>query len=410
VRTNGGGARKQSPQLATATPRRKPQRAQRGTGAAKRPAQSPQTALAAHCRHTAHWLGSLNRGPAGAKEDGLIPNIGSIYWSNMPPAEPSPKPHLEAAAAASRRPLDPTALARVQRRLDAAPEPPWLHGEVARRMVQRLPIIKLKPQQVIDWGSFLGASRALLRQTYPQAQISAVEHTAPRRDVTAAQLQQPWWSLQRWSTPVPTVLLPTDVATAQAQLLWSNMGLHGAIDPQAVMAQWQRALAVDGFLMFSTLGPGSLQSLSALYAQQAWPAPFAPFVDMHDLGDMLVHAGFADPVMDQEQITLTWADADALLAELRQWGGNLALARYQGLRTPAWRRELMRLLNASAGPDGRVSLTLEVVYGHAFKAAPRPRLQAQTTLPLADMRQMVRAGRHPRRGLAPNPEAIQGLR
>jgi malonyl-CoA O-methyltransferase len=378
-------------------PRRKPQRAQRGTGAAKRPAQSPQTALPAHCRHTAHWLGrwrsDLEFERRDKREGGPNPNIGSIYWDDMPLAEPPTEPRLDPATAASHRPLDPIALARVLRRLDAAPRPPWLHGEVARRMVQRLPIIKLKPRHLIDWGSFLGASATLLRQAYPQAQMTAVENTVHRRGVTAAQLLQPWWSLQHWSAPASTALLPTDVPAARAQLLWSNMGLHGAIDPQAVMAQWQRALAVDGFLMFSTLGPGSLQSLRALYAQQAWPTPFAPFVDMHDLGDMLVHAGFADPVMDQEEITLTWANADALLAELRQWGGNLALGRFQGLRASAWRRELTRLLNATAGPDGRVSLTLEVVYGHAFKAAPRPRLAARTSLPLEDMRAMVKAGR-----------------
>jgi malonyl-CoA O-methyltransferase len=405
VLAKGGGARKQSPQFSTTVPRRKPQRAQRGTGAAKRPAQSPQTAPPAHCRHTAHWLGHCKPSDLGASEDGLKPNIASIYWADMPPAEPFPAPPTvpvpepipkrvpASNPPASQRPLDPVALARVQRRLDAAPEPPWLHGEAARRMVQRLPIIKLKPQQLIDWGSFLGASATLLRQTYPHAQIMAVENTAPRRHVTAAQLLRPWWSLQRWSAPASTALLPPDVPAAQAQLLWSNMGLQGALDPQAVMAQWQRALAVDGFLMFSTLGPGSLQSLSALYAQQVWPAPFAPFVDMHDLGDMLVHAGFADPVMDQEPITLTWGDADALLVELRQWGGNLAPGRFQGLRSPAWRRELTRLLNATAGPDGRVSLTLEVVYGHAFKAAPRPRLAARTSLPLEDMRALVKAGR-----------------
>jgi malonyl-CoA O-methyltransferase len=206
-------------------------------------------------------------------------------------------------------------------------------------------------------------------------------------------LQQPWWSLRRWAGGAPTVVLAQDLMPGQGQLLWSNMGLHGAINPQAVMAQWLRAIAVDGFLMFSTLGPGSLQTLSALYAAQGWGPALAPFVDMHDLGDMLVHAGFADPVMDQEQITLTWASADALLVELRQWGGNVAVGRHAGLRTPRWRQRLLDQLNKSADRDGRVALTLEIVYGHAFKPAPRPRLAAETSLPLEDMRAMVRAGR-----------------
>ena len=117
-------------------------------------------------------------------------------------------------------------------------------------------------------------------------------------------------------------LTAADLQAGAAQLLWANMGLHGAADPQALMRQWQRALAVDGFLMFSTLGPGSLTALQTLYRDQGWAPPFAPFVDMHDLGDMLVEAGFADPVMDQET-----AHADLGLA--RGAAGRAASARRQ---------------------------------------------------------------------------------
>jgi malonyl-CoA O-methyltransferase len=302
-------------------------------------------------------------------------------------------PSTAPGADKSQRPLDPQALARVQRRLQQARQAPWLHGEVARRMAERLSVIKLKPERIVDWGSFLGASHEALVQRYPHSQIIAVELDAARRDASASALQQPWWSLRRWAGAAPTAVLAQDLAPGQGQLLWSNMSLQGAFNPQQVMAQWLRAIAVDGFLMFSTLGPGSLQTLSKLYAEQGWGPALAPFVDMHDLGDMLVHAGFADPVMDQEQITLTWADPQALLAELRQWGGNVALGRHAGLRTPRWRRHLVKALQGLAQPDGRVALTLEVVYGHAFKPAPRPRLASQTSVPLEDMRAMVRAGR-----------------
>jgi malonyl-CoA O-methyltransferase len=145
--------------------------------------------------------------------------------------------------------------------------------------------------------------------------------------------------------------------------------------------------------MFATLGPGTLGGLRALYASQGWPAPFAPFVDMHDLGDMLIHAGFADPVMDQEQITLTWPTAAAALNELRGLGGNVALGRGGGLRTPRWRDRLTSQLAARCIQGGRVALDFEVVYGHAFRPAPRPRLAAETTIPLGDVQAMARARR-----------------
>jgi malonyl-CoA O-methyltransferase len=221
----------------------------------------------------------------------------------------------------------------------------------------------------------------------------AVEPDSIRRDATAALHAQPWWSPRRWAGAAPTVLTPSELSLGAGQLLWANMGLHAAVDPQAVMQLWQRALAVDGFLMFSTLGPGSLPSLRSLYAEQGWSVPFAPFVDMHDLGDMLVAAGFADPVMDQELITLTWPSAQALLDELRGLGGNVATARFAGLRTPRWRQQLLLALQATADPDGRVGLVFELVYGHAFRPAPRPRLAARTEVPLDDLRAMVRAGR-----------------
>ena len=299
------------------------------------------------------------------------------------------------AERSARRPLDAVALARVLQRMRRADAAPWLHGEVARRMAERLPVIKLQPERVIDWGAFLGAGRPLLTAAYPRARVLAVESDTGRRDATAAALEAPWWTPRRWAATEPAVVTEAELGAGQCQLLWSNMGLHGAIDPQAVMAAWHRALAVDGFLMFSTLGPGSLEGLRALYAARGWPPPHAPFVDMHDLGDMLVEAGFADPVMDQETITLTWPSGEALLAELRQLGGNVDPRRFAGLRTPRWRRRLADALEAAAGPNGRPRLTMEVVYGHAFRAAPRPRVAAETALALDDMRAMIRAGRRP---------------
>jgi malonyl-CoA O-methyltransferase len=270
-------------------------------------------------------------------------------------------------------------------------------------MAERLPIVKLQPSHLLDWGALLGASHELLATAYPKARQTRVEADIGQRDrnlaLLAAQAAKagPAWSpsalLARWSRAPVAVSLAAELPAGGAELLWANMMLHGAIDPQAVMRQWQRALAVDGFLMFSTLGPGSLDGLRAVYAAAGWPPPHAPFVDMHDLGDMLVAAGFADPVMDQELLTLTWATPEALLAELRGLGGNADPRRAAGLRTPRWRRQLHQGLEALRGPDGRLRLVFEIVYGHAFRPPPRPRLDGVTAVPLDDMRSMVRAGR-----------------
>jgi len=183
------------------------------------------------------------------------------------------------------------------------------------------------------------------------------------------------------------------VPPAQAQLVWSNMSLHWAPDAPTLMREWQRALVVDGFLMFTTLGPGTMVALNDIYRAHGWGTPYAPWTDMHDLGDMLVEAGFADPVMDQETLRLTWSTPAAALAELRSLGMNNDAARFAGLRTPRWRERLLQALGAKVDAQGRVMLEFEVVYGHAFKPVPRAKLAAQTQVGLEDMKSMLSRGR-----------------
>lgn len=286
-------------------------------------------------------------------------------------------------AADTVRPIDRAALARVLQRASRSTEPPWLHGEVARRMAERLPIVKAKPAVVLDWWARAGAGVGALRRVLPKARVLPVE---PQTAAAAPG----WWA--RWRG-APAPLAAEAVAPAAAQLVWANMMLHAVPDPAALLAQWKSALAVDGFLMFSTLGPDTLKTLRAVYADAGWGPPHAPFVDMHDLGDMLVRAGFADPVMDQELLRLTWPTPAALLAELRTLGANADPQRVAGLRTPRWRARLEAALAARAGADGRIALEFEIVYGHAFNPPPRLALQAETRLSATELQRMARTGR-----------------
>ena len=295
------------------------------------------------------------------------------------------------ASELSARRLDPIAVSAALRRLARAPQAPWLHAEVARRMAEKLTVILHQPELVIDWWSGLGAGAPLLAQAYPKARRVLVEPDATWAERSRAQAQRPWWSAERW-TGAPVEVMTSDAALPSgAGLIWANMMLHAIVDPAALIEQWQRLLRADGFVMFSCLGPGTLRELRALYDRLGWAAPTPGFVDMHDLGDMLVQAGFADPVMDQETLTLTWSHPRALLDELRALGGNAAPDRTPGLRTPRWRARLERELESLAGPSGALSLSFEVAYGHAFKAAPRLRAGEATTVSLDDMRAMVRS-------------------
>ena len=266
-------------------------------------------------------------------------------------------------------------------------EAPWLHAEVARRMAGRLEIVKARPQRVLDWWSSRSASRELLRERYPQAELLAVEPTEAARDALIAAQRRPWWSPSRWGK-APQVLAEAQAGEAAAELLWANMVLHWVADPAQMITRWHRALAVDGFVMFSCFGPDTAQELRALHARHGHGPAGAEFVDMHDLGDMMVHAGFADPVMDMERITLTWQTPEQALAELRTLGRNTHPARHAGLRTPRWKAALLEQLTAGTS---HVAITFEIVYGHAFKGAPRAAADGETRVSLADMRAMVRA-------------------
>ncbi len=295
--------------------------------------------------------------------------------------------------------LDPRALDRAWARLAAQPAEPWLHGEVAKRLGERLSIVKQVPVHVFDWWSELGGSAALLSQAYPKATVTGVLRPAssdtvePVAEIAATPAWRRWLGL---GAAGPRAIAQSAVPPGQAQLAWSNMSLHWAPDAPALMREWQRALVVDGFLMFTTLGPGTLQALRDLYRAQAWGTPYAPWTDMHDLGDMLVEAGFADPVMDQETLRLTFSTPQAAIAELRTLGMNTDVARFAGLRTPRWREKLLAALGAKVDGGGRVVLEFEIIYGHAFKPVPRVKLAEQTQVGLDDMKAMLSRGRQPR--------------
>ncbi|MBW8829130.1 MAG: biotin synthase [Burkholderiales bacterium] len=291
------------------------------------------------------------------------------------------------------RQLDAVAVDAVLRRLAHRASPPWLHTEVARRMAERLQIIRLQPVRIVDWWSFLGASAEVLSQAYPDAHRVLVEPSAALAQLSRDAQRTPWWSPKRWRKESVEVKLESDDLGEPAQLLWANMMLHQIKDPPRLISRWQKAIAADGFVMFSCLGPGTLRELRAIYASVGWSDPTPAFVDMHDLGDMLVHAGFADPVMDQETITLSWPTPQAMLDELRSLGGNTAPGRFQALRTPRWRARLEQELEASSGPDGRIAMRFEVAYGHAFKAMPKVQAGQPTTVSLDEMRSLVRTRR-----------------
>lgn len=294
--------------------------------------------------------------------------------------------------------IDPVAAERW--RLHAPALSPWLHEEIGQRMQDRLGWIKRKPESWAHWSPLRGGLRthAQVAARYPQARAVLVEG-APRLAEQARRAlapSQPWW--QRWGGGRSAALdWSSDGRGLQVDMVWANMLLHTAEQPQQMIRRWCDSLVADGFLMFSCLGPDTARELRALYAKAGWPAPGHEFTDMHDWGDMLVQSGFAEPVMDMERIVLTYDGPQPLLRELREIGCNLHPDRFQGLRGRGWLGALQQALGRELGQGdgGRLALTFEVIYGHAFKAAPRVPVSGTSRIQLDDMRSLLRSGKKP---------------
>ena len=288
--------------------------------------------------------------------------------------------------------LDPAAVARWQRVAPAVS--PWLHEEVAQRMLDRLQWIKLQPRAWAHWGAVRGGLQAhrQLAATYPSAACFVVEAQAQRELAAIRSVASSWWSPKRWGKPPVSFRSPP---AANMDMVWANMALHETADPQGLLAQWHQALKVGGFLMFSCLGPDSARELREVYQALGWPPAGHQLTDMHDWGDMLVQTGFAEPVMDMERITLTYETPQRLLLELQELGRNFHPERFGALRGRAWKARLLQVLeqHLPRQSDGRLTLTFEIIYGHALKAQPKVRVSALSAVSEQDMRAMLHGAR-----------------
>ncbi len=243
-----------------------------------------------------------------------------------------------------------------------------LAREVGRRMAERLDCVKLAPHRFADIGCATGDGVRMLMQRYPEALPLAVDYALPM--LAAVRERSGWWERLRGRAPccanADVRALP--LAPDSLDLVWSNLMLHWLPDPpalQAAFAELNRVLKEGGLLHFALLGPDTLKELRAATAKVGarWTAP--AFLDMHDIGDMLMAAGFGDPVMEMEMLTLTYRTPRAFLADQRRLGVRAGLLGRQSWRD--WRR----IFAAWESIDGLLPARFEIVYGHAWKLAPR---------------------------------------
>ncbi len=244
-----------------------------------------------------------------------------------------------------------------------------LARETGKRMAERLDYVNIAPRRIADIGCATGDGIRALQRRYPAALPLAIDFARPMLCATRA--RTPLLSRLTRHTPrlVNADVRALPLASGSLGLVWSNLMLHWLSDPLPALRELQRSLDIGGLLMFAMLGPDTLKELrsacrAAGIAEEA--LPLRRFHDMHDIGDMLLAAGFADPVMDMEMLTLTYASPRGLLADQRHLGVSQALL--GNLPWRDWRRVFQAYAAQHRGQ--RLPASFEIVYGHAWKPQP----------------------------------------
>ncbi|MBV8259456.1 MAG: methyltransferase domain-containing protein [Paraburkholderia sp.] len=294
------------------------------------------------------------------------------------------------------------------RRAATFDEVAFLPREIAQRMRERLEYIKVSPAAVLDVGCGPGDDLPGLRERLPEAPVFGTDLSlAMLRRARANDAADTSWR-RFLPASVGRALGSRGPRFAQAdfaelpfghgafELLWSNLALHWHPRPDLVFGEWERVLKVNGLLMFSTFGPDTLKQLRGAFAavEAAHGVPARPhvvdFVDMHDLGDMLVENGFEIPVMDQETLTVTYTTPEKLLADVRRWGAYPFEREGEGAHgARRLQRALVAALEARRCADGphagTIPLTFEIIYGHAWKAVPRTTAEGHGIVRIEDI-------------------------
>jgi malonyl-CoA O-methyltransferase len=235
----------------------------------------------------------------------------------------------------------------------------FVHDLTRERLLERLELVSITPRTIVDLGCATGRAAELLAARYPAARVLAVDSSSGMLQAAAA----------RGLTALGADAERLPLADHSVDLLFMNLLLPWC-RPDRVFAEAARVLAVDGVLLFATLGPDSLMELRRAFATSDNAIHVHAAFDMHDLGDLAMAAGLAEPVLDLDRLAVTYATPAALWRDLKAVGATNAAGGRR--RTLTGRRRLRRVEQTLAGASGeRFGVTLELIFGQAFGAGPR---------------------------------------
>ena len=249
---------------------------------------------------------------------------------------------------------------------------------VREEMLSRLDLVSMQPTRILDAGCGTGHASQALMQKYPKAQLVSLDlamgmlhKTHSTNNSLTQRIKQTLGFNKQHLLCADIEQLP--LADASLELVWSNLAIQWCNDLDAAFTDMHRVLRNEGLLTFSTLGPDTLKELRAASSVDGEHVHVSRFIDMHDIGDALVRAGFAAPVLDVEHITLTYDDVMGVMQDLKSIGAhNAADGRSRGLQGRGFLKQITEHYERFR-KDGKLPATFEVIYGHAWKPAARPK-------------------------------------
>ena len=239
-------------------------------------------------------------------------------------------------------------------------------NEIGERLLDHLSPVKLTPNRILEAGTGTGRQARVLAQTYRSSIVVATDLATDM--LAAARRKTTWWRKRPSLLCCDLQRLP--LASTTVDLVFSNLAVHWCLDMDTALGEMARVLRPGGLLAFSTLGPDSCRELRECWSQIDDFVHVHAFMDMHDIGDALVRVGLTDVVMDVERLTVEYSDLPSMLHELKHLGaGNAATGRRRSLTGKSRLRKLTECYELRRR-EGRLPVTLEVIYAHAWKFRP----------------------------------------
>lgn len=243
-----------------------------------------------------------------------------------------------------------------------------LQREVADRLLERLHLLKMVPDAILDLGSGTGYCSEKLALHYPKARITSLDLATAMVNKTRERFSK-WSRFRRAHQFVCGDAESLPFADNSFEMIFSNLTIQWCENLERTFSEMKRVLKPGGVLLYTTLGPDTLKELRTSWAQVDQGVHVNTFLDMHDVGDAMLHSKLAEPVMDMEMLTMTYEDAMTLMRDLKTLGAhNVNPGRSHGLTSPKKIKAVTAAYESFRLSDGQLPASYEVVYGHAWCA------------------------------------------